>query len=1407
MNRIFRNLLYAIALTGALGVSAATPQTDFEPGYPRKGKGNFVSFKAPEKAQKLLQARKRGVAAPSVNFSVPAGSQRAARAASDPLLCAAIINSNSSSQAVGVYSFAPSDYGFETLKTHFSFNANAGAGYVGNNTFYSFNMEDWSDWGLGVFVECAPFSTKSWESLGTSVSGDESNISTAMAYDEKTDKTYGCFRDMSLTGYEFGILDPDNLDRSTISTISNPWMACAFDASGVLYAIDADGVLSKVSLSNGALTTIGNTGLSSENLTSGTIDTATGIFYVATSNSSGSALYKVNTTTAAATKLYDLANNEELVGMFVLEHGKNQSADAPMPPYDLSANFAKGNLQGTFSFTTPETYTNGTAITTAMTYKVTLDGTEIANGMVAPWDRVNVPVTVPAAGTYTLGVSVTHNGNTSEEATVEVTVTEGGGDATTSLPYFQDFDTADAMSDMTIIDGNNDEVKWMYWNHHAFYGFSPTNAANDYLVTPGIYLEPGKVYRMTLDIWQRDIQFAETFELLIGNAPTAEALTTSIYNATNLVDAKTKTPIADVIVDKAGTYYFAVHAISARNMYGIYIDDLHIRKGVALGAPSFPTVTVTPDDMGALKAEVKVTAPNTTADDTKLSYIDYIEVVRDGKAVHRFTGVVPGNTYTFTDTPDASGFHDYQIFAHNSEGDGRIAEARAYVGINYAGSPRNIEAYQTQNVGEITVTWDAPTTDVDGNPINPALISYMIGTKKPNQNLQVKGRGVKETSYTFRHVEADYEQEFLTYLVCSETDRGVNDWEPAIATATPVGKPYPVPYAETFGSEKNTYITTSSHTNSVWNVSEEIVDVDGDDKFLMFSCYRGHSGEIITGTVSLKDVKNPVFSFWYLCQEDGEDSFEVYVNDGTGFKKAGETYINVGIHRKWTKYSVRLDQYRGKNVFFKIVYKCTDYRPAIDNIEVQDINTTDLTLKSYEAPRMLRPGVAATFTANVYNNGANKPERFTVELIRDGKTVASANAEGVEFDQIKAVNLTDVVAADGRKSISYTINVVCNGDSNPDDNTSASFDVAVVNNSFPAPTQLEATENGSNVSLSWKAPATGNAFINVEESFEDYPLFSTGLSNSFVKEDYIGDWTTIDADGQFTSVLAMTPNAYLSYPNLGQPMAFMIFDAEKAGSIPSFMTYLEAHSGRQCMACVASMTESNDDWLISPRLSGRAQTISFYAKSAIVSYGRESIEVLYSTTEPTVDSFTLLDDGMQDPPALWNKYTYDLPEGTKYFAIRCVSQDKLLLLVDDVTFEAANMHADIKLTGYNAYRDGVALNEAALTSTNHSHGGHDGNQHTYHVTAVYENGESAPSESVTIGTTDIDDIIGDTDKLSAYGSHNLITVHNPAGETVSVYDTAGRLITTSSAYTITAEATAGIYIVKATDSVIKVIVK
>jgi hypothetical protein len=169
--------------------------------------------------------------------------------------------------------------------------------------------------------------------------------------------------------------------------------------------------------------------------------------------------------------------------------------------------------------------------------------------------------------------------------------------------------------------------------------------------------------------------------------------------------------------------------------------------------------------------------------------------------------------------------------------------------------------------------------------------------------------------------------------------------------------------------------------------------------------------------------------------------------------------------------------------------------------------------------------------------------------------------------------------------------------------------------------------------------------------------------------------------------------------------------------------------------------EQNDDWAISPALPGMAQTITFWCRSVSDTYN-DDFQVWYSTTDTDLESFTMVEEvGTVTVPAAWTEYSANLPEGTKYFAIRHCSTNQFMLYLDNVTYTRIGGFKGT-LAGYNVYRDGVKINDALLTDATYTDAEAGDEAHTYTVTAVYDLGESEFSDAVTIEASGIVSVKG-----------------------------------------------------------------
>ncbi|MCM1138008.1 MAG: T9SS type A sorting domain-containing protein, partial [Muribaculum sp.] len=171
-------------------------------------------------------------------------------------------------------------------------------------------------------------------------------------------------------------------------------------------------------------------------------------------------------------------------------------------------------------------------------------------------------------------------------------------------------------------------------------------------------------------------------------------------------------------------------------------------------------------------------------------------------------------------------------------------------------------------------------------------------------------------------------------------------------------------------------------------------------------------------------------------------------------------------------------------------------------------------------------------------------------------------------------------------------------------------------------------------------------------------------------------------------------------------------------------------------------------------------------------------------------------------PTEWTEYSFELPAGTQYFAVRYNKLAGYAFLVDDFSFEAASRDSRLVQDGCRIYRDCEPIahirNSYSYVDADYKDGAY------YHITAMYTAGESDPSDLMIPTETATTGF----DAANIIVRANAIEIYNPYGMEVTVADTSGRIVVGGSTSPIvTASLTSGIYLVKVGSTTTKVIIR
>ena len=981
----------------------------------------------------------------------------------------------------------------------------------------------------------------------------------------------------------------------------------------------------------------------------------------------------------------------------------------------------------------------------------TAGGDGIAPGATLSYDDLDEELTIGNYTYYVLAYNASGAGKKSEE--VEVFLSK-----LLTVPYVADLTDSETFGYFNVIDANSDNSTWGWSsNYGTYYYYNSTNAADDYLVSMPIKLEAGKNYNVA--VTAKSAGYTEAFEVVLGTKATVAGLSTAILDEVIVENEDFETFENVFTVSESGNYYVAIHATSPADQFILNVSQLAIEEGPADTAPAAPEVTVVPDPEGALKATINITASTVDFAGNALTGNTDFQILRNDEPVGTITGIAPGAEASFVNEVDSAYFYTYQVIASNADGEGGKSEKiKVFVGTDVPVAVENLAAADQGT--SIVFTWDkVGNVGMNGGYVNPANVDYNLWSLKIESfygftyldfdELLSTQRDAATT--TFETDTEEGEQDFSYYAIQTANETGEGD---ASVAALITGKSYDLPVIEGF---------TGSSFHYLWDYNGDITGStdtsDGDDLALNFYSEVPGIYYFATGKLNLKSAANP-----YLFFDVKSPSVSQIAVIGSVDGGEAAPLQTVNVTDEYTTVKVPLTELRnGRYAQAGFIYEIvnpTEINNNInwgdtllaDNFKIVDLLEYDMVIDA-TAPATVKAGTTAQVKLAVTNQGDNAAKNYTVKLLKGEEEIFSETvADELGFYETKEFTVdypTTIFTEAG--DVTLTAKVIYENDLDEDNNiTEVSF--TVVTPSQTPVSDLAAAQQENTIVATWTAPEASAAEIT--EDFEDttvFPEFSIGGITADQQTGAFGNWTVYDGNN-------MTVYGFqnITVPNLGSEEAWIVFAPGSDQLSQDMSEGYPAHSGNQFLAsfCPAdnTSTPAADHWLISPELSGVSQTISFFARVLTDNYGAESFEVLYSTTDAQPASFTKV-GGENITTTEWTEFSYSLPEGTKYFAIRHTSQDIFALFIDDITYfgegsapESFNVYLDEELVANVA--------EPPATIENITNG-----SHKVSVTAVYASGESAPV-SVTV---EVSDVVG-IDQILA------------SGKKVDVYSTDGRMV-------------------------------
>lgn len=995
-----------------------------------------------------------------------------------------------------------------------------------------------------------------------------------------------------------------------------------------------------------------------------------------------------------------------------------------------------------------------------------------------------------------------------------------------SIPYTHTFQNSNCLNVWTILDVNGDfdgtftgaGWKWDYEYGTLFYYSSQTNAADDWAITPPLNTKPDKVYKLSFITSGESGSYPIKLRVTHGDEPTVEAQKTTVWNKAYACPSNNPglyTVIFTVKSDKP--QYIGFHNHSDAYTDHMYLWYVKLEETGDLHAPdSISNLKIKAAEKGEYKATLTFEAPSKTVGGDNLNEKSTVYIYKNEKVLATLRDVAAGASQEWVDENAAQGWNHYRILAGNSHGTGFYVEDSVFVGQDIPLSVTNLKTV-CENETNAIVTWEAPqgNAGVNGRYVDPAKLKYAIYRNVGSASTLV-ANNLNECKYTDINANTSgYEQAFVEYLVSAVSAEG--EGNTARSNSILVGQSVSLPFEENFdGGHVGRAVWLTTDVNySLWfcypsGTYPTAQSYNPDSEGLVSFNGRGYpqysSARFVSPRFNLSEWDNPILSFYvYHVNADSihfADRIQVEVGaDDLPYTAIGDPVLLKADETGWQKHEISLNAYKHYDrisVSFKGINENCNSNIHVDNIKLSG-TAYDYELKAVKlaGPEVCTAGVPETYTVTVRNIGLNK-NSFRIELYRDDKLIARKTVDNLEPTTTENYGFyytVPLVEAGDKPHYMYA-KIIADKDENESNNTTSVLVQTVKAENYPYIDDLTATTANGRVDLKWSEPSS-TPYSNLQtDDVEAYEPFS--IAN-------IGKWTVYDGDKAIPFGFGNGQGGYIEWPNYRSPQAYIVFNPTQI-TIGSSM--VSPYSGDQCFISFASTSSAgNDDWLISPPLSQNEQTISFYAKSISPQY-TEQFYVLASSTDMDISNFRVISGNTTVQPAsAWQEYSYILPEGTKYFAIRYISVDAFGIMLDDLTFEPELEVVD--LLGYHVYCNDRKITPEPIGETAFSQTGLDleHSAYEYRVSAVYEQGESMLSNAVVVGQgTGIESV--QTGAPGIFGGDNCIFVDNALNKKVQIYTIDGKLIRIAKGESfMIIPIEKGIYVVKVSDKVSKIIVK
>lgn len=364
----------------------------------------------------------------------------------------------------------------------------------------------------------------------------------------------------------------------------------------------------------------------------------------------------------------------------------------------------------------------------AVTYEISLNG-EKQSTTTETTATVTYPADRPYQA-YTATVVATANGKSSEGA-VSNPYCYGGG-IEIPVDYVPD---ANQQYLFTLVDAKGGDKLWEFdatiGGRECFISPLTETASDSWVFTPPLKADdPATAYEVSIRAaLQYDDYDKGYFEVMVGTAPTPEAMVKTVIPATSLY-MSTINEYKGVFVPtgelaNADRIYVGLRAVSADGGFQMKARRFIVRKSnVSPEAPAAPVILdATAAPKGELKADVKFTFPTEALNGKKLDPQTELSATVTCDLFKSTVKGKPGETATVT-VKTNQGNCNLTVFATRDGQNGAEAAIRLFTGIAVPAPIDKLDIKIADDNLSCDITWDVPTETYGGGYLDPEDITY-----------------------------------------------------------------------------------------------------------------------------------------------------------------------------------------------------------------------------------------------------------------------------------------------------------------------------------------------------------------------------------------------------------------------------------------------------------------------------------------------------------------------------------------------------------------------------------------------------------------------------------------------------------------------------------------------------------